>query len=128
MIPSTALFGMSAPLDRQTITTGVSGSPPDRERGYERPGLGSITDGSSNIYGGALVNAFAHDETNSTVSLKIAGVQANSGWDKVSIGGTVLSRAAAAFSTAGGASTWTWSGISGNPFGAAGSVRVCSFT
>lgn len=122
----------AAPLDTQTVTTGLSGTAPDRLRGYDSsPALGSITDGTSNLYSGATVVELYHDESIDSVIFKVNGVQANSGWETLTIvggAGAILSRASASFSTAGSVSTWTWSSAGGNPFGPSGTVITATFT
>lgn len=122
----------TVPLDTQTITSGLSGSAPDRIRGYDSsPALGSISDGTSNLYSGATVLELYHDESVDSVIFKVNGVVANSGWTTLNItGGTgaILARSAASFSTAGSVSTWTWTGVGGNPTGGNGTVITATFT
>ena len=124
--------GGTSALDTQNITSGSSGTIGDRLRGYDSsPALGSITDGTSNIYSGATVLELYHDEALDNVILKINGVQANSGWETLNItggAGKMLTRSAATFSTSGSVSTWTWATAGGNPFGGSGTPITASFT
>lgn len=101
----------AAKLDTQTVTVGTSGSAgfQDRIRGYLSPTLGSISTGSSSIYGGATITALAWLETGPTGAgyyyLAISGA-ANSGWTSMVIGTDTLLRASATYSSG----TWTWTG------------------
>lgn len=116
-------------LDRQIVTVGGVGTLPagDRERGYKRGSYGSIDDGASDIYSGALINQLNHQQINSRVYLIIAGTLSNSGWTTLTIGTSEYSRSAATFATGGGVSTWYWSDGS-SPFGATiGAVVNCTF-
>jgi hypothetical protein len=117
--------------DTQTVTSGASGSAVngDRVRGFVTGSLGSIADGTSNLYSGAAIRELASVEnTDFDVVLQITGVLANSGWTSMNVGGThVLLRADAGFSTAGGNSTWTWT-AAGQLFGSSGTVTVVGFS
>jgi hypothetical protein len=131
MIPAMAGMNFSSGgggiLDTQTVTCGVLGTVPDRQRGYLSGSYGSVTDGTSNLYGGATVIALRHDETNSQLVFTVNGSQANSGWTKLTVNGTDFARTGAAFA-AGATTSWTWSGVGTNPFGAGGTVRSVTFT
>lgn len=124
--------GGEAALDTQTVTTGLSGTIPERLRGYDSsPALGSISDGTSNLYSGATILELYHDEDIDSVIFKVNGVQANSGWTTLTISGGAgvsLLRASASFSTAGSVSTWTWASAGGNPFGGSGTTITAIFT
>jgi hypothetical protein len=115
-------------LDTQTVTAGASGlaANGNRQRGFVAGSLGAVADGTSNLYGGAAIRDLLSSEAGIgdgfDVVLEIAGVQANSGWASMNVGGNnVFTRAFATFSTAGGNSRWTWIG-GGNLF--AGTVVV----
>lgn len=104
-------------LDTQTVTTGTSGTAVsgNRIRGFITASLGSISDGTSNLYSGAAIREIASEEqgvgAGFNVILSITGVLANSGWTSMNVGGNhVLTRASATFSTAGGNTSWTWAG------------------
>lgn len=118
-------------LDTQTITTGASGLAPDRVRGWQSPGIGSISDGTSNIYSGSAITGFFWDEAGSVIELDISGTLSNSGWTQVTINGVVFTRASAGFVSVSGTTTWTWSSsytAATQPFGTAGSTIPCIFT
>lgn len=119
-------------LDTQTVTTGALGTAPaqDRLRGFVGGVfLGSINDGTSDIYAGAAIDSFYWDENLGApiYVLSIPGA-ANTGWTQVVIdGAATLSRTAASFS--GG--VWTWTGApaaASQAFGASSSVHTCVFT
>ena len=88
----------AAQSDVQTVTTGADGSAleNDRRRGFDELGLGLISDGTSNIYGGAAIASLYWDEGfgASFYFLAIPGA-ANAGWSTMTIGATVLTRASA---------------------------------
>ena len=107
-------------LDYQTVTVGVY-EMVDYNLGiyYYEYGLGSsaggsISDGTSNIYGGASFNALNYSENGGGyITLDIAGAT-NSGWTTMNIAGTNYSRSSATFS----GTSWSWSVAAGaNPFG-----------
>lgn len=105
-------------LDTQTITSGSYSDKSGASNGYYSGFIGSISDGTSDIYGGAAITAiYAYtDFYTTTVSLIITGAQANSGWTTMTIDGTPFNRADASFSGS-GPTQWYWT-ISGaiNPF------------
>lgn len=125
-----ALLGTgSAALDIQTVTVGGTGTILNRIRGYTS-GLGSIVDGTSNIYGGATVVTILYDENGlgdaQYYKLSISGAT-NSGWTTLTIGAKPLNRVDATFATG----NWTWPTadiLTNQAFGAIGSVVVCTFT
>lgn len=117
-------------LDTQTVSVGASGSAAigNRLRGFIISTLGSVSDGTSNLYSGAAIREIASEEQGVgggfDVVLIITGVVANSGWASMNVGGNhVLTRTSATFSTGGGNSTWRWAGA-GNLFGTSGTVVV----
>ena len=120
----------SSALDVQTVTTGGSGTAPnqDRLRGFSG-GLGSIVDGTSNIYSGAAITTLYWNENGGTArfyQLTITGA-ANSGWTTLTIGNQSFLRTSATYLSG----TWTWStsdtlGI--QAFGSIGSTITCTFT
>ena len=124
--------GGGGTLDTQSVSVTQNGSLPFRERGYVTGGsLGSISDGTSDIYSGAAINKMLADEDASTFVLEIAGVQANSGWTTMTNATDSLSltRASATFGTGGGVSTWTWTGQALSSFFATGSgTKTVNFT
>lgn len=107
-------------LDYQTVTVGTY-EVVDYEFGYYNyqygfwSSGGSISDGSSNIYGGGSINELHYSESaaGAYITLSITGAT-NSGWTTMNIAGVTFSRASASFS--GG--IWTWSvAVGNNPFG-----------
>lgn len=124
-----ATFTYTAPiLDTQTVTadTYTFNDYPAyyTEYGF-RTGLGSISDGTSNLYGGAsivgLYNRIDGDAfsgaTSTGVVLAIDGTRANSGWESMTVGSTTLTRASASYSVSGGVTYWSWNRpVSSNPF------------
>ena len=122
----------SAALDIQTVTTGGSGTAPlqDRLRGYaSSPALGSIVDGTSNIYSGAAITTLFWNENGGSsqyYQLTITGA-ANSGWTTLTIGSQSFLRTSATFSS--GSWTWTTANTLGTQsFGGVASVVTCTFT
>ncbi len=105
--------GVGGHLDTQMVTTGGAGSAglQNRQRGYSSSiPLGSISDGTSNIYAGAPVDDAYYDEGSgggASYVLVITGA-ANSGWTTMTISGpngsVALSRASATYTTG----VWTW--------------------
>lgn len=135
MIPAAWVSGMgqtttSSVGDTQTVTTGSSGAAPDRYRGRSTAlGIGSITDGTSNLYSGAAITEFywAEDGGSPSYHLAITGAT-NSGWTSVLIGGAkTLNRIDASFS--GGEWIWTTTDtITTQAFSSAGASRSCVFS
>jgi len=115
-------------LDTQTVTTGATGTGPNRFRGYSNGSYGSISSGTSAIYGATISDLYWTENGGSAqYVLQIASSPPNSGWATMTIGTTVLSRAAATF-TAG--SFWTWNTsdtVASQAFGAAASVHSVYF-
>jgi hypothetical protein len=110
-------------LDTQTVTVGSSVSQYVTWRGYDGDtvNIGSISDGTSNLYGGATI-VYLRNLNNATTQLRIQGVHSNSGWTTMTIGGVDFDRADASFST-NTDSQWTWSPTN-NPFGTTDGVEV----
>jgi hypothetical protein len=112
-----ALLGLSAatpPLDTQTVTVATTGTTPDRLRGFG-PGTGSISDGTSNIYGGATIFTLQEVESDGDggvgwLALVITGNNANSGWTTMTntTNSKSFNRADASYLYDGTYSSWTW--------------------
>jgi hypothetical protein len=125
-----ALLGSgSATLDIQTVTTGSAGTVINGNliRGYTS-GLGSIVDGTSNIYGGAAIASLFWEQNNNSpyYFLSIVGAT-NSGWTTLTIGTKSLNRVDATFGTG---ANWSWPTTDNafdQAFGASGSIVVCTF-
>lgn len=120
----------AAGLDVQTITCGRDGGAGSWRTGFISGTIGSLTDGTSDIYSGAVITELYWDQTTATVILKITGTLANSGWTTMErLGsGETYSRAAATFATSGGFSTWTWTAGSFQAMGNNGSTSTVVFT
>ena len=118
--------GTGPVLDTQTVTVAslTSGSNPTQEyRGFKTtaPTFGSISDGTSNIYGGAAITAlYFYQEsfvnppvgyTTRQLILTITGAT-NSGWTTMKVGTTNFARTDAFFSSG----SWLWDIPIPNPF------------
>lgn len=115
--------------DTQTVTTGADGSigDHDRIRGYIQGIIGSIADGTSDIYSGASITEISWNENDGIYyyALTIPGA-GNGGWTTLTIGSVVLYRSSATFI----AGSWTWytaHTAAMQAFGTAGSVRTATF-
>lgn len=108
-------------LDRQTLSTIITGSAPDRLRGFISGVQGTLTDGTSNVYAGANILEMYQLETDNTVHFKVAGLVANSGWTQFMVDdpSNIFTRVGATYLQTGGNTQWTW--FNANPFGANGS-------
>jgi hypothetical protein len=87
--------------------------------------IGSITDGTSNLYGGATIEGIFTSDTDPNnpdndiyVYFYVSGTRSNSGWTSMTIGGfKTYNRASASYSTFGGMTVWTWLDMEGtDPF------------
>lgn len=123
--------GGGGTLDTQTVTVGGSGSAffLDRKRGFIASSIGSISDGTSNVYSGSAITELYWDEAGGVpfYQLTIAGA-ANSGWTTMMIGSTSFTRASAGYS----AGTWNWaapsSTVSTQVFGSIGGGVSVTFS
>lgn len=133
-------------LDTQVVTVGTdTGGGQSGTRGTEGFGGfagGSISDGTSNIYGGAAITRLSYEwETDITfeqelseLRLVITGAHANSGWTTLTVGSTAYLRTNAAYIVPGGAETvWIWIGGAdpngtSSPFGPVMGQTNCVFT
>lgn len=123
--------GGTAGLDVQNMVVGTSGTAisQDRVRGYLSGSQGTLSPGTSSIYGGAAITQLAWFENTGFpfYVLTITGAT-DSGWTTMNIGGTLtLSRASRTTYSAG---SWTWSttdNVTTQAFGAAGSARTIIF-
>jgi len=98
-------------LDTQSLITGVSGTTPNRLRGFLSGTMGQVLDGSSNLYAGnPQVAQLLHNEATGQIVFSIFGTYPNSGWGWMYIGGQVYSRAGGTFTQGGGQSYWIWNG------------------
>lgn len=109
----------AGPLDTQTVTVGRKGSAVfnNRRAGFSTFGtaMGSVSDGTSNIYGGASVLRIDSEEVapdDYSFYLTIGGNRANSGWSSMTVNGTILLRASAnSYAFDGTNTTWEWDSI-----------------
>lgn len=122
--------GGGGSLDTQTVTVGASGTSPVRRRGYQTsPALGSISDGTSNLYAGAtIIDLYWNEdgelgEASFDLVFRLDGIHANSGWTTMTVDTSSFGRASAIFVASGGQTYWKWVGV-GNPFGASGNKLV----
>lgn len=123
--------GVPGALDTQTVTVGGDGTvgAGNRRKGFISGAIGSISDGTSNLYSGAAILELASEEQGGggsfDIIFTITGLVANSGWTSLTVGGaTTLNRASASsFATGSGNSIWRWVNA-GNPFGSSGTKIV----
>ena len=132
------LIAKTSALDIQTVTSGATGTAPaqDRVRGWSSTiPIGSIVDGTSNIYGGATIADLFWSENGGGGAqyyyLAIVGAT-NTGWTTLTIqssfGTATLLRTAATF---GVGANWSWTTtdlVGTQAFGSASTVATCTFT
>ena len=121
--------GHSAPpsiLDTQTVGIGVRNDYGYVSTGYRGTSntVGSVSDGTSNLYSGAAIKDIYHISTLNRVYFSVLGSLSNSGWTTMTIGSTSFTRSSASFTTSGGNTTWYWASISSHPFTGIGSISV----
>ena len=129
--------GRRGALDTQTVTSGstsTGSNPIYTYDGFNSGMIGSIADGTSNIYGGAAITGlYFYQEgytsppvgfVNRMVIWTVAGSRANSGWTSMLVGSTLFNRVDASYTT-GTNTSWGWTLpipdpfiTQGNPFGA----------
>lgn len=123
--------GGGSALDTQTLTSGGDGTAieADRRRGFISAALGSLADGTSDIYSGAAYLELYYDEgagADRTYNLRITGAT-NTGWTTMYVDGVpALDRADATFAS----NRWTWTTtdtVGSNLFGGSGSVHTIEF-
>lgn len=132
-------YGAQSSLDTQTVTVGVYTisfyGNTSNYYGLFKSGsntYGSISDGTSNIYGGASIwwlNTFiGYGATN--VNFGVIGNHSNSGFTTMNVAGTNYNRTSASHAYISGQNytRWTWSNAS-NPFGTTtGATKTVTFT
>ena len=123
----------SATLDTQTVTVGNLTT---TEYGYSsaaHDNFGVIADGTSNIYGGAVITDLFYDTVRRQLYLIITGGNlTNSGWTNMVVNGTTFKRTDAIFSGEDGRfgigfSQWIFETVT-NPFSAVASNSVVTWT
>lgn len=120
--------GTGPVLDTQTVTRGqtsIGTNPVQNYSGYSSGLVGSIVDGTSNIYAGAsILGIYFYEEgytsppvgyTTRLLILTINGAQANSGWTTMKVGSTFFNRTAASYSVS-TQTNWSWNIDIPNPF------------
>lgn len=117
----------SGVLDTQTVTAGFSAGKVVDVYGYEDTGpVGSISDGTFNPKGGAVIRALYWIDPGDELYFVLTGAQTNDGWTEMQIGAQTFTRASASF-TASPDGTWLWSSVTSNPFPVAGNTYVATF-
>jgi hypothetical protein len=115
-------------LDTQTVTRGtttIGVDPYQTYTGYSSGLVGSISDGTSNIYGGAsILGLYFYEESyvsppvgivTRQLILTINGAQGNSGWTTMKVGSTSFNRASALYAVS-TQTNWVWNIDIPNPF------------
>lgn len=132
-ISFSSFYGKSnAPvLDTQSVTAGGDGDPlyETQRRGYGA-GLGSIADGTSNLYSGAAISFLMWREQTNDIIFRVNAVLTNSGFTTMKVGTASFNRTSATFSQTGGVTFWSWPVIytvSTQPFGAIGSTKTVTW-
>lgn len=127
-------------LDTQTVTVGyrqIAGGYPtygtEDIYGFESGLIGSISDGTSNIYGGASITNISHVSSsggNKSLFFVVSGSRANSGWTTMDIAGSTYSRSSATYTDFGTTTEWAWLFTAGtNPFGTTvGATKTVTWT
>lgn len=102
-------------LDTQTIVLGYAASTYVAAIGYERGSIGTINDGTSNVYGGALIQQLSTRATpvNNWIDYFAVSGDRDGTWNSIKVIGPsynrYLYRANASRSYSGGITSWIWS-------------------
>lgn len=113
-------YGASDTLDEQTVTVGTRFIYYQTWFGYwSQISIGSISDGTSNLYSGASIIGVHHSSSN-RLYFYVSGNRANSGWTSMTVGSTTVQRTSATYTNNTTWVGWYWDSIS-NPFGSSGS-------
>lgn len=121
----------SVVLDTQTVTVAESGTTPNRLRGFYSGVLGSISDGTSNVYGGDAILRMVFDESGGNAFiLLISNSHPNSGWNAINnvTDGLTLSRASASYADLGTETEWRWNSQAIGGFFASTGAKTVTFT
>lgn len=93
--------------------TGTTGSP-----------MGSINDGTSNIFSGAIISCLSHGGLTPAVRFVIEGLYPNSGFTTMKVGATSYDRASVTtYSQGSDYTSWVWNTAT-NPFGTTNGVNI----
>lgn len=125
IVMPTNFYGKSVIIDTQTITIGTYYDKYTLWFGYYSGYMGSISDGTFNPTGGTTILGIYFDSYSLVMWFILQGNPiANSGWTTMTINGNAFTRASGTFSSAGGQTSWYWSGAS-NPFpGSSGTINA----
>ena len=123
--------GHSAPpsaLDTQTVTIGSATVFYTARVGFQSSfSLGSISDGTSNLYSGASITGVMWSGgSQNHLSFSVTATQANSGWTTMTVNGNSYARTSATYFSS--TTSWQWSGVTSNPFGATSGTKVVTWT
>lgn len=128
-------YGASNALDTQTVTTGVSSYGWGFSTFVYNGNMGSISDGTSNVFNGATIVSLSHSNGGLSGSLRFAitGNYSNSGFTSLYFPSAqytkTFNRTSAStysYSSYFNMTMWTWNGVV-SPFGTSGSTIVCHF-
>lgn len=114
-------YGASAVtyLDYQTVTVGYAPGSQYAPAfyGYFSPNIGSVSDGTSNLYGGATILGLYWLSYNALYFL-VSGNRANSGWSTMTVSGQTFNRVDATYSYSSGnnETSWVWGSVTTNPY------------
>jgi hypothetical protein len=105
-------YGASAVtyLDYQTVTVGFApgGQYTPAVYGYSTfSSIGSISDGTSDLYGGATIIELYQSDFNA-LYFEVSGNQSNSGWSTMTVSGQTFNRADASYSYSSGSNQTGW--------------------
>ena len=131
-----------AVVDTQVVTVGYTTHfTVLASRGFAAPdfygsNVGSCSDGTSNVFGGATIKQFYHlwaDPAlggNGSVKdfvFEVAGAQSNSGFDNITINGNVYTRSNATYTSNSTSTKWQWAQVA-QPFSSSGSTDDVQFS
>lgn len=106
-------------LDYQTVTVGYAPGSQYAPAfyGYFSPNIGSVSDGTSNLYGGATILGLYWISYNALYFL-VSGNRANSGWSTMTVSGQTFNRVDATYSYSSGndETSWVWGSVTTNPY------------
>lgn len=112
-------YGASGYLDTQTVTVGYAPGSQYAPAfyGYFSPNIGSVSDGTSNLYGGATILGLYWLSYNALYFL-VSGNRANSGWSTMTVSGQTFNRVDATYSYSSGnnETSWVWGSVTTNPY------------
>ena len=107
-------------LDTQVMTAGITGTTPNLNYGFWNGAnpFGSLSDGTSNLFGGAVIRGLYWGEASLQLMFTVTGLFANSGWTTMTILGQYgVTRASATYMQNAGDTYWSWNSMA-NPWAA----------